>query len=663
MRISLTATMLLLAFSQSVLGQGPDLTEKSLEELMEIKVSTASKHEQAASEAPASVSVITSDEIRKYGYRTLADILRSVRSFYVGYDRNYSYMGFRGFSWPGDYNTRILLLLDGHRLNDNYYDQGMIGTEFPVDVDLIEKIEVIRGPGSSLYGSNAFFAVINVITRRGRDLDGIETAVSAGSYGSFQGRGSYGKKFKDLELMISGSVYDSRGQNLFYTEFNSPATNHGVAVHADDDQFGDWIGRASWRGFTLQGLHSTREKGIPTGSFGTVFNDRRSRTTDNRRYLDLVYEHTFADKWAFSARAFYDQTRYDGVYAAAGDAFGVPATVLDMDYTRGEWWGTEVKVSRTLFTRHRITVGGELRDNLRQDAGNYIANPFFPFFNDARSSLVWAAYMQDEFTISPKVILNAGLRYDRYEVFGGTVNPRAGLILRPWQRTNIKLLYGSAFRALNMFEMYYGGPGILPPDAPLKAETIGSSELVWEQAVGRRVTLTASGFYDRMDNLVGQVPALVPGFTTFANVANVRARGVELEAAAKYASGFEARASYSVQDAVNRGTGELLSNAPKHLAKLNVIVPLMREKLFAAVDAQYVSRRKTLEDGWVGSYPVVNLTLFNTRLFPHVDLSASVYNLFDKQFSDPGGEEHLQNTILQDGRNFRVKLTWRWGQR
>lgn len=644
-------------------SQQPDLTEKSLEELMNITVSTASKREQAASEAPASVSVITADEIRKYGYRTLADILRSVRSFYVGYDRNYSYMGFRGFSWPGDYNTRILLLLDGHRLNDNYYDQGMIGTEFPVDVDLIEKIEVIRGPGSSLYGSNAFFAVINVITKRGRDLDGIETAVSAGSYGSFQGRGSYGKKFKDLELMISGSVYDSRGQNLFYPEFNSPATNNGVAVHADDDQFGDWLGRASWRGFTLQGLYSTREKGIPTASWGTVFNDRRSRTTDRRRYLDLSYERTFAENWAFNARAFYDQARYDGHYAAAGDWIGVPAIVLDRDYTRGAWWGTEVKLSRSLFTRHRVTVGGELRDNLRQDAGNYVTDPFFPFFTAARSSLVWAGYVQDEYTISPKVILNAGLRYDRYEVFGGTVNPRAGLILRPWQRTTIKLLYGSAFRALSMFEMYYAGPGVLPPDAPLKPETIGSSEVVWEQAVGRHTTLTASGFYDRMNNLVGEVPAPLPGYATYANVADVRARGVELEAATKYASGFEGRASYSVQDAVNRETGELLSNAPKHLAKLNVIVPLMGEKLFAAVDAQFISRRKTLEGGWVGSYPVINLTLFNTRLFPHVDLSASLYNLFDKRFDDPGGREHVQSVIPQDGRSFRVKLTWRWEQR
>src|SRR4030067_2443702 len=125
-----------------------DLTELGLEDLMKIEIATvysASKYEQKVTEAPSSVSIITSDEIKKHGYRTFADILRSVRGFYVTYDRNYSYVGARGFGRPGDYNTRILLLIDGHRLNDNVYHQAPIGTEFVLDVDLIDRIELIRG--------------------------------------------------------------------------------------------------------------------------------------------------------------------------------------------------------------------------------------------------------------------------------------------------------------------------------------------------------------------------------------------------------------------------------------------------------------------------------------------------------------------------------------
>ena len=127
----------------------PDLTEMSLEDLMEIEVDSvygASKYLQKVTQAPASISIVTAEEIQKYGYRTLADVLRSVRGFYITYDRNYSYVGVRGFARPGDFNSRILVLVDGHRVNDNIFDQAFLGTDFPVDIDLIDRIEVIRGP-------------------------------------------------------------------------------------------------------------------------------------------------------------------------------------------------------------------------------------------------------------------------------------------------------------------------------------------------------------------------------------------------------------------------------------------------------------------------------------------------------------------------------------
>lgn len=109
----------------------PDLSEASLEQLSNIKVYSASKHLQDTKEAPSSVTVITADDIQQHGYRTLADVLQSVRGFFATYDRNYTNLGVRGFARPGDFDTRILLLVDGHRLNDNVYDQSHGGNRLP----------------------------------------------------------------------------------------------------------------------------------------------------------------------------------------------------------------------------------------------------------------------------------------------------------------------------------------------------------------------------------------------------------------------------------------------------------------------------------------------------------------------------------------------------
>ncbi len=156
--------MVLLAF-EGAMAHSKDVMDLNPEDLKSVQVYSASMYLQSDREAPSSVTVITAEQIRQFGYRTLADALRSVRGFDVTYDRNYYYVGVRGFSRPGGYNDQILLLINGHRLNDNVYDSAQLGTAFPLDVDLIERIEIVRGPSSSLYGASAFLAVVNVIQK------------------------------------------------------------------------------------------------------------------------------------------------------------------------------------------------------------------------------------------------------------------------------------------------------------------------------------------------------------------------------------------------------------------------------------------------------------------------------------------------------------------
>jgi outer membrane receptor for ferrienterochelin and colicins len=641
-----------------------DLKKLSIEQLMEVEVDTvyaASKYEQKVTEAPSSVSIVTADDIKKYGHRTLADILRSVRGFYVTYDRNYSYVGVRGVGRSGDYNNRILLLVDGHRINDNLYDQAPLGTELPVDVDLIERVEVIRGPGSSLYGSNAFFAIINVITRRGEDIDGVEMSGDAGSFDTFQGRVTYGKSFNNgIEALFSGSYYDSNGDRLFFKEFDTSANNNGITDHTDYDRFYNTLAKLSYRDFTLEGVYSSRTKGIPTASFGADFNDRRNRTTDSHWLADLKYARSLGESADVTGRLFYDSYDYDGDYVYNG--------VVNRDLGRGRWWGGELQTAVKLFDRHRLIAGSEFRDNIRQDQQNFDESPFPSKLSDRRDSRIWALYLQDEYTIFNNLILNAGVRYDHYSTFGSTVNPRLALIYTPLAGTVFKFLYGSAFRAPNVFELYYNLPSQNVKGNPnLGPEKIRTYELIYEQYIGNHIRGTISGFYNNIDNLIVQVTDQADGFFVFKNLSRAQADGVETELEAKFDNGLTGRASYTFQDAWDSDTGQTLVNSPRHLAKLNVTIPLLHEKIFLGIEEQFTDRRKTLVDGnFAKSFFVTNLTLYSRDLLKNLELSASLYNLFDCRYGDPGGAEHIQDPahpldiIHQDGRTFRVKLTYKF---
>jgi outer membrane receptor for ferrienterochelin and colicins len=619
----------------------------------------ASKYEQKVTEAPSVVTIVTADEIRKYGYRTLADILQSVTGFYVTNDRNYNYLGVRGFGRPGDYNTRVLLLVDGYRLNDNIFDQAPIGTDFPIDVDLIDRVEIIRGPGSSLYGTNAFFAVINVITKRGRDIKGVEVSTEIASYDSYKGRLTYGNRFPNgLEFLLSGSFYDSGGHHrLFYEEFDTPATNNGIVKNADGDRYYSLFANLSYSDFTLLGSYVSREKVIPTASFATVFNTKRTRTTDERSYIDLTYEHTFAQQLGFMARVYYDRYYYQGNYLF--DYLGDGVLTLNRDIALGERWGTEVKVTKRLLKKHLLTLGAEFRDNVRQEQKNYDLLPFYSYLDDHRSSRDWAVYLQDEFSILDNLIFNVGARYDYYDSFGGTFNPRLALIYN-LPKTTIKLLYGEAFRAPNVYEAYYGTGGLLgsDPNPHLKPENITTYQLVVERYFGDHLRGAASAYYYTIDDLISQQINPVTGHLIYKNSEKIEAKGIELELEGKWASGLEGRISYALQEANNQETGETLTNSPHHLVKFNLICPLIGEKLFAGLEARYMSARRTLADHSVDGFFTTNVTLFNQHLLKGLEVSASVYNIFDQHYGDPGAEEHRQDIIEQDGRTFWVKLKY-----
>ena len=661
------ARWLVLAIALSVLSALPekgsaqaqpiDTIDLSPEELKVVHVYSASMYLQSDREAPASVTIIMADEIRKFGYRTLAEILNTVRGFYTSYDRNYSYLGVRGFSRPGDYNDRIQVLIDGHRMNDDVYGQALIGTEFPLDVDLIDHVEIVRGPSSALYGTSAFFAVVNVITKNAASVGGVELSADAGGFGTYRGRASYGGTAHGMEWLLSGTIYQSAGASkLFFPAFNDPATNNGIAENADGDSSKNAFVSLKFGHFSFEALASTREKKIPTASFGTVFNDPRTKTIDAVGYLDLQYNRTVKRGTDITLRLSYDKDAYHGVYAdpsaqPQGDA------VLNQDLEGGQWLTFDANVIRTLWTKHKLTLGTEIQDNLRQDQSNYNSSPYFLYLQDQRTSTSWAVFGQDEFTINKRLILYAGFRHDQYQTFGGTTNPRFALIFTPAKSTTLKLIYGQAFRAPNNYELYFTDGFSVEGNPNLRPERIRSVELIWEQGLGANYRISASVFGNAIANLISQQINPQNNMSIYENSGTVRSRGAEWEIAGKTKNEIEGRISYSLQRTLDLSTQRTLSNSPAQLIKLSLSYPLLRRSFTLGVEAQYASPRSTDAGTSVNRYAIVDLTASSREFAGGFRLSASAYNLFNQKYRDPVGTEIQGSVVQQNGIDFRIQLS------
>jgi len=658
----LIVTMLLFAVpangSKKTVDNDNDLTSRSLGELMEIEVGTvygASRFEQKVTRAPASVTIITAEDIQRFGYRTLAEILAGAPDFFITNDRNYNYIGSRGFLRPGDYNTRYLLIVDGHRLNDSVYNQASVGTDFPVDVDLIERVEVIRGPASSLYGTNAFLGVINIITKKGRQIDGAEISGAAGSQRTYQGRVTLGSRFeeKNSEVLVSGTKYRSTGKNeLFYPEFNDPATNYGIVQGCDGDSFGNAFLKSSWGYLNLEGVYLSRDKDIPTAPWGTDFGQAGTKSTDKRGYVDLSFDKTFGSDWAVLARVYYDYYRYDGDYVFSNS--------LNKDRATGESWGSELKLTKTLFDRHKLTVGTEYTDDYRLDQSNWNDSPRVDYLDDHRSSYQWAAYFQDEITLFSKLILNLGVRYDYYEVFGSTTNPRLALIYSPWETTHIKLIYGEAFRAPNVYELYYNDGNMTSKANPgLQPEKIATSEIILEQYLPQGFKAGGSVFHSKIKDLIVQKIDPSDGLQVFQNVDEVETTGFTLEVEKRWSNGIKGQIAYTYQESENED-GTAVVASPRNIAKAHLQVPFFRERLVFALEELYVDRLLTVKGNDAKSYYVTNLTVLGKEWLPGLETSFSVYNAFNYTVEYPASTEHTQRTIEGDGRTMRIKLTYRF---
>lgn len=628
-----------------------ELLGRSLDELLNTKISAAAKYNQTVSEAPASVTIITAEDLRAYGFETLEDVFKSVRGFYASNDRNYTYLGARGFSRPTDYNNRILLLINGHTLNENFYGSALLGSELALDLNMLERIEIVRGPGSALYGTSALFAVVNLVTKKGQALDGLAVAATAGSYGKSRLAGQFGKEFANgVDILISALGADIKGRDLYFPEYDNPAENHGMAQGLDWDKYSGLFAILRYRHLTLQGDFTARRKGIPTGAYEVVFNDKAARTYDARRMFEIKLDHPFGADKNFMVRGYFDHYGYAGRY---------PYALNYRDASDGDWVGGELQFRYDPRPNNRLTVGMEYQKHLHAqyraaDTQTSYADGDFPF-------TVFSFYLQDEYQIRKNLALTLGMRWDEYSTAGSARAPRAAVVYHPFKASTLKLLYGEAFRAPSAWEVnsedgvsYKSNPALAP-------ERITTSEAVWEQRLTASWFGTVAIYEYKMRDLIDPVLDRTDGLIQFRNLGRVRASGLEIELNARPAAGPRGYASYTLQKARDPRKKAILTNSPRHLAKLGIIYPVTK-LLHAALEMQYETERLTVYRTQTGSFLLTNLRLATAsenkghHLPAHLQMALAVNNLFNVAYQSPGGLEHRQAGITQNGRNYQITL-------
>ncbi len=620
------------------------------------KVNAASKSALTVDQAPASVTVITREELRAFGYQTLAEALQAVRGIFLTDDRIYTYIGIRGFSPAGDFNTRVLILYDGHPMNDVWAGQGFAGHDFDVDLSEVDHLEVVRGPTSILFGTGAFFGVINVVPRnRVSEKDHVEAVAGVGGQRGAKARvtGSVGEA--ERSLLLSAGAFQAKGAEL--TDLGSA----GLVVGRDGERTLGASLRARYGDFTLSGTVNQRRKEVPVGALGSVVGAPGTEYLDARGYGELRWAKTVSDTLSVGARLSYDASRYHG--ALAEDVNGVISRVSE--YGGGDWFGLELRGGYRLFEGNTLSLSleGQGQKTYQQPIGLSAPEP--------HTRLLFSGTVLDEWQLHERAFVQAGLRVDKYSDLDSLAfSPRAAVVVRPYRNGLSKLVAGQAFRAPTTYELYYNDANLTqraPLTAP-KPETITTFELEHSHDLSPELRLTGGAYYNLISGLVELdtattgplcgTPEAQAYCLVFSNsLKPVTALGAEAQLRWQPGRFTLVDATYSFVVLAGVPQAELPAY-PAHLASLRAMVPL--KEGFARLSGQltWQSARKDPLGPSVGESLLINLGLSGEmhgfRYF------AGVRNLLDERYLLPVATEAGVPVVPQYGRSFWLEAAARF---
>jgi outer membrane receptor protein involved in Fe transport len=691
----------------------------------QLMVSVATKTKTTVQEAPSIVSVITGEEIRNMGARNILDVLRTVPGFDITNMASGSVHKtvVRGMS-SSLFNDKTKIMMDGHSLSVHYGESHSHFDRLPIDN--IRQIEIIRGPGSALYGTGAFIAVINIITKKGGD-EPSEISVSGGSYGTFKPYGELSYKKDDVSVYAYADYYTTDGydgliESDAFGTYPKSAAPGNINTDAKYHTFQTTVG---YKDFYFSGFFQKINVTVPVGVANALTDEHDAKY--KMAFAEGGYRLHLQDKGSILFKAYYDYGEQDSIT----EVFSEETTATLFKWTNGEGMsgspnaknsilGGEITADYKVYDGIQLVAGTSYEKFEQYDVkqyanGNITGAPlvvngitYAPYqylgglvdisengnwMKDADRSVA-AVYGQGILDFKKlfslekgvsELSLTAGLRYDNYDDVGSSLNPRAGLVYAPVKDLYFKLLYGNAFRAPSMREMYMANNPSSMGNPDLEPETISTTEALIGYNFTDRIKSSVTFFNVQADDIIQRIIEGGKAIGTLKNVGSMESKGIEAELKVSFDKSKYAYLNLTWQD-VNNTSGAVITSKggqvytqddfnpggiPDFIANLGVNYDLSKY-VFANVSVNYVGEKNRSEEKkWDGENLVsvdkrdalkdrtlVNAAFTFRNFWKGMEIQLSGYNLFDADHREPDPVGSLPNDLPEAGRIFMGKVSY-----
>jgi len=690
----LTTPLFLLAQNDTV-PQVDSLVQLSLEELMNIKVVTASGYLQSTAEAPSTITVITDQQIQERGYEQLEDALRDVPGIDMIHINGYAptLIYFRGMY--GAENLRALLMIDGIVENNILGTNDMAGPAY--SLHNVKRIEIIWGPASALYGANAFGGVINIITKKGEDIHGLQVEQGFGSFNTSFEKVSMGLKKRNLEFALAGTLYSSDGPK--FRKRDPQYSNSYV------DKANSLNGALSYYAKKSKTTLAFRSYNTPMG-YGTFFNSPTSlfrlppQGNGNVGILGISARDLRGEKGGLAS--YYLRTYSLENVWSPNEKFNLLSRIVyretgsnDDSYLYITFDGR--KLIRGIFTSYSNRISGEFKanyalaanqnfsaglqyttDNVEKGQRKSTMNTTDTYLIDGRDTLLNlnATFLPREYAIRTnfgsylQYVLNTnllgktnftlGARYDNNSYFGDAFNPRAVIVNQPNSELTFKLQLGTAFRAPSENEINQA-----PLSFELKTEKIKTYELNAIYSSSKNLRLQLNLFRNQLSDIIviGNLSGINPNKNPGAETINGIETSIDFVPVNKV-TGF---LNFTYQDAKGQNFVTHFSGMLPGVAKFKGNAGLtvhIQDMFIVSLSENWVGKRqvpKTDPYGPVRGYFLTNCVISTKELFNKgITASLNVRNVFNTNWLDPGfrtADGFLFSTVLeQPGINGLVKI-------